>query len=139
VDEVVGRLVDGEDYLEFQPAHAPEILCAHARIHGHAVALIANRRGFLKQDGKPRIGGIVYTESARKVSYFVEAADRAGTPILYLQDVSGFMVGPDAEASDYSRRRGDGGIDGVRHGAEDSVGAESCLGRGLLRDGRAGI
>ncbi|MFN7934174.1 MAG: carboxyl transferase domain-containing protein [Bryobacteraceae bacterium] len=99
VDEVVGRLVDGEDYLEFQPAHAPEILCANARIHGHAVALIANRRGFLKQDGKPRIGGIVYTESARKVSYFVEAADRAGTPILYLQDVSGFMVGPDAEAS----------------------------------------
>ncbi|MBL8223015.1 MAG: acyl-CoA carboxylase subunit beta, partial [Bryobacterales bacterium] len=65
VDEVVDRLVDGEDYLEFQPAHAPEILCANARIHGNAVALIANRRGFLKQDGKPRIGGIVYTESAR--------------------------------------------------------------------------
>lgn len=99
VEEVIARLVDKEDYLEFQPAHAPEMLCANARIHGYPVAIISNRRGFLKQDGRPRIGGIVYTESARKVSYFVEAAERAGSPILYVQDVSGFMVGPEAEQS----------------------------------------
>jgi acetyl-CoA carboxylase carboxyltransferase component len=61
------------------------------------VAIIANRRGFLKAQGKPRIGGIIYTESARKVAYFVENAERAGTPLVYLQDVSGFMVGPEAE------------------------------------------
>jgi len=61
------------------------------------VAVIANRRGFLKQQGRPRIGGIIYTESARKVAYFVENAERAGTPLIYLQDVSGFMVGPEAE------------------------------------------
>src|SRR6202008_2232381 len=73
----------------------PEMLCANARLAGHPVALIANRRGFLK----PRIGGIIYTESARKGSYFVETADRLGQPLIYLQDVSGFMVGPDAEAS----------------------------------------
>src|SRR5262249_51619145 len=46
----------------------------------------------------PRIGGIVYTESARKVAYFVETAERQGLPLLYLQDVSGFMVGSDAES-----------------------------------------
>jgi acetyl-CoA carboxylase carboxyltransferase component len=51
----------------------------------------------LKQQGRPRIGGIVYTESARKVAYFVETAERLGTPLVYLQDVSGFMVGPEAE------------------------------------------
>jgi len=51
--------------------------------------------GFLK----PRIGGIIYTESARKVAYFVESAERAGLPLLYLQDVSGFMVGAEAEQS----------------------------------------
>ena len=59
--------------------------------------MIANRRGFLKAQGGPRIGGIVYTESARKVAYFVETAERLGTPLIYLQDVSGFMVGPEAE------------------------------------------
>jgi acetyl-CoA carboxylase carboxyltransferase component len=51
----------------------------------------------LKQQGRPRIGGIIYTESARKVAYFVETAERLGTPLVYLQDVSGFMVGPEAE------------------------------------------
>jgi acetyl-CoA carboxylase carboxyltransferase component len=61
------------------------------------VGVIANRRGFLKAQGRPRIGGIIYPESARKVSYFVESAERLGTPLIYFQDVSGFMVGPDAE------------------------------------------
>jgi acetyl-CoA carboxylase carboxyltransferase component len=57
-----------------------------------------DRRGFLKTAAGGRIGGIVYTESARKVAYFVENAERAATPLLYLQDVSGFMVGAEAEA-----------------------------------------
>jgi 3-methylcrotonyl-CoA carboxylase beta subunit len=97
IEEVIFRIFDAEDYVEFQPEYAPEMLCANARLSGHPVAIIANRRGFLKADGRPRIGGIVYTESARKVAYFVEAAERLGTPLIYLQDVSGFMVGPDAE------------------------------------------
>lgn len=107
IEEIAQRLLDADEFIEFQPDHAPEILCANGRIHGYPVALIANRRGFHKVEGKPRIGGIIYTESARKVSYFVEQAERAATPILYLQDVSGFMVGPEAEA---------GGI--IRAGAE---------------------
>ncbi|MBI3207306.1 MAG: acyl-CoA carboxylase subunit beta [Candidatus Solibacter usitatus] len=107
VEEILARICDGNDWMEFQPDHAPELLCANTRLNGHAIAVIANRRGFLKQDGKPRLGGIVYTESARKVSYFVENAERTGLPILYVQDVSGFMVGPDAET---------GGI--IRAGAE---------------------
>jgi acetyl-CoA carboxylase carboxyltransferase component len=97
VEEVLFRIFDGGDYVEFQPEYAPEMLCANLRLSGYPVAVIANRRGFLRAEGRPRIGGIVYTESARKVSYFVEASDRLGCPILYLQDVSGFMVGPEAE------------------------------------------
>ncbi|MDQ6676738.1 MAG: acyl-CoA carboxylase subunit beta [Acidobacteriota bacterium] len=95
VESILERILDPADYTEFQPAHAHEMLCATARLSGRPVAVIANRRGFL---GK-RIGGIVYTETARKVAYFVELAERAGTPILYFQDVSGFMVGGDAEHS----------------------------------------
>ncbi len=97
IEEILFRIFDAGDYDEFQPEYAPEMLCANARLEGRPVAIIANRRGFLKTGGRPRIGGIIYTESARKVAYFVEAAERAGTPLVYLQDVSGFMVGPEAE------------------------------------------
>lgn len=98
VEEVIARIVDADEYLEFQPGHAPEMLCAHARLHGRAIGVIANRRGFLKTPAGPRIGGIVYTESARKVAYFVENAERHNIPLLYLQDVSGFMIGVEAES-----------------------------------------
>jgi acetyl-CoA carboxylase carboxyltransferase component len=98
VEEVIARIVDVGDYLEFQPHHAPEMLCANARLHGREIGLIANRRGFLKTAAGPRIGGIVYTESANKVAYFVENAERHRLPLLYLQDVSGFMVGVEAES-----------------------------------------
>ncbi len=98
VEEVIARVVDADDYLEFQPDHAPEMLCANARLNGRPIGVIANRRGFLKTKGGPRIGGIVYTESARKVAYFVENAERHNLPLLYLQDVSGFMVGVEAES-----------------------------------------
>jgi 3-methylcrotonyl-CoA carboxylase beta subunit len=107
VEEVIFRIFDAGDYAEFQPEYAPEMLCADVRLAGRPAAVIANRRGFLKSEGRPRIGGIVYAESARKVAYFVETADRLGYPLIYLQDVSGFMVGPEAER---------GGI--IRAGAE---------------------
>jgi 3-methylcrotonyl-CoA carboxylase beta subunit len=97
IEDIIFRIFDAADYREFQPEYAPEMVCANARLCGRPVALIANRRGFLKQQGRPRIGGIVYTDSARKTAYFVENAEREGTPLVYLQDVSGFMVGPDAE------------------------------------------
>jgi acetyl-CoA carboxylase carboxyltransferase component len=97
IEEVIARIVDASDYLEFQPHHAAEMLCANARLGGRAIGVIANRRGFLKTPEGPRIGGIVYTKSARKVAYFVETAERHGLPLLYLQDVSGFMVGTEAE------------------------------------------
>src|SRR5260370_29102438 len=98
MEDVIQRIVDREDYLEFQPEHAPELLCANARLCGRPIGLIANRRGFLKTKSGARIGGIVYTESARKVAYFVETAQRHNLPLLYFQDVSGFMVGVGAEA-----------------------------------------
>jgi 3-methylcrotonyl-CoA carboxylase beta subunit len=94
VMDVLLRVLDGGEFEEFQPLHGGEILCASARLNGHPVAVVANRRGFLGR----RIGGIIYAESARKVAYFVEMAERAGTPLIYFQDVSGFMVGGEAES-----------------------------------------
>ena len=97
-EAIAAAIFDQADFLEFQPEYAPELLCAQAKLAGRPVALIANRRGLVKTARGPRVGGIIYTESARKVSYFVEFANRHGVPLLYLQDTSGFMVGKEAES-----------------------------------------
>ncbi len=99
IEDVLDRILDAGDFLEFQPDYAPEFLCASARLSGGNIGVIANRRGFLKTQAGPRVGGIVYPESARKVAYFVENAQRHRTPLLYVQDVSGFMVGVEAETA----------------------------------------
>lgn len=99
MEDILDRLLDAGEFVEFQPGYALEMLCATARLHGRPVAVVANRRGFLKAQGKPRVGGIVYAESARKVAYFVDHAQRRRLPILYVQDVSGFMIGAEAESA----------------------------------------
>jgi acetyl-CoA carboxylase carboxyltransferase component len=98
---VLECLVDGGGIDEFQPELAAEMLCGHAHIEGHPVAIIANQRGLIRGRAgeRPRFGGIIYTESAEKVAYFIETAGRERIPILFVQDVSGFMVGPEAEHS----------------------------------------
>ena len=98
---VLDALLDGGALDEFQPDVAREILCGHAHIGGRPVAVIANQRGIVKglPGERPRFGGIIYTGSAEKVAYFIETASRERIPILFVQDVSGFMVGPEAEHS----------------------------------------
>ena len=92
-------IVDAGVLEEFQPGLAREMICADARIEGIPVGVIANARGLIKgrQGEQPRFGGIVYAESADKVAYYIERCDREGIPLLFVQDVSGFMVGADAE------------------------------------------
>ena len=86
---------------EFQADYAKEMICGTARIGGILVGVIANSRGMVKgKAGKaPKFGGIVYTESAEKTAYFIENCSRHNTPLLFVQDVSGFMVGAEAEHS----------------------------------------
>jgi 3-methylcrotonyl-CoA carboxylase beta subunit len=102
VRALLDALLDGGRLDEFQPEIAPEMLCGHGAIEGRQVAVIANSRGVIKskqKGGTPRIGGIIYTDSAEKVAYFIENADRERVPLLFIQDVSGFMVGTEAEHS----------------------------------------
>ncbi|MGE0159123.1 MAG: acyl-CoA carboxylase subunit beta [Gemmatimonadales bacterium] len=97
---VLACILDGEPLDEFQPGHAPEMICGTAFLDGVAIGVIANARGMFKSGkGAPHFGGIVYAETARKVAYFIETMNRHGTPLLFVQDVSGFMVGPEAEHS----------------------------------------
>ncbi len=99
--EVLNCFLDGGEFDEFQADYAKEIICGTARINGILVGIIANSRGMVKgKPGKPpKFGGIVYTESAEKTAYFIENCDRHSTPLLFVQDVSGFMIGAEAEHS----------------------------------------
>ena len=94
-------LLDEGHLDEFQADYAREMITGHARVRGIPVGVIANNRGMIRTagGGPPRFGGIIYTESAEKVAYFIETCNRRGTPLLFIQDVSGFMVGSDAEHS----------------------------------------
>ena len=98
---VLDCILDG-DIDEFQADFAKEMICGTAKLGGMTVGVIANSRGMTRPAKKgeaPRFGGIVYTESAEKTAYFIENCDRHDTPLLFVQDVSGFMVGADAEHS----------------------------------------
>ena len=100
VRKLMECLLDDGHLDEFQADYAKEMITGHARIRGIQVGVIANHRGMVRVPGKPpRFGGIIYTESAEKVAYFIETCSRHQTPLLFVQDVSGFMVGSDAEHS----------------------------------------
>jgi 3-methylcrotonyl-CoA carboxylase beta subunit len=96
---VLGAFVDDGKIDEFQGHLAKEIICGDARIKGIPIGVIANQRGLIKGRAgeKPRFGGILYAESAEKVAFFIDRCDRERIPLLFVQDVSGFMVGPEAE------------------------------------------
>ena len=126
--------------VEFQPEFAPEMLCANARLRGHPVAVIANRRGFLKPKAAAHRRHRLHRNRAQGGLLRRNAPSALGRPIIYLQDVSGFMVGLEAERE---------GI--IRAGAEmvetmscatvpqDRADAQSRQRRRLLRHGRPGL
>ena len=101
VRKLLECLLDDGGLDEFQADYAKEMITGHARLRGIQVGVIANHRGMVRMPGgkPPRFGGIIYTESAEKVAYFIETCNRHQTPLLFVQDVSGFMVGPDSEHS----------------------------------------
>jgi acetyl-CoA carboxylase carboxyltransferase component len=101
VRKLLECLLDDGHLDEFQSDYAKEMITGHARLCGIQIGVIANHRGMIRVPGgkPPRFGGIIYTESAEKVAYFIETCKRHQTPLLFVQDVSGFMVGPDAEHS----------------------------------------
>ncbi|HYO92461.1 MAG TPA: acyl-CoA carboxylase subunit beta [Pyrinomonadaceae bacterium] len=99
--DVLACILDEGHLDEFQVDYAKEMITGHARLRGIQVGVITNSRGMIRQPGggPPRFGGIIYADSAEKVAYFIETCHRHQTPLLFIQDVSGFMVGAEAEHS----------------------------------------
>jgi geranyl-CoA carboxylase beta subunit len=82
--EVIARIVDGSDFLEFKASYAPETLCGHARINGHLVGILGNN-------------GPIQPQGSTKAAQFIQLCDQSGTPLLFLQNTTGYMVGSAAE------------------------------------------
>jgi acetyl-CoA carboxylase carboxyltransferase component len=82
--EVLARVLDGSDFDAFKPLYGPTLLCGWGHVGGWPVGVLAN-------------AGVLHADSAEKGAQFVQLCDRAGTPLLFLQDIAGFMVGRDAE------------------------------------------
>ncbi|MGH1346868.1 MAG: acyl-CoA carboxylase subunit beta [Nannocystales bacterium] len=84
VREIIARIVDDSDFLDFGPDYGPQTVCGHARIEGHACGIIGNN-------------GPIFAEGAAKAGHFIQACCQSGTPIIYLQNTTGYMVGTQAE------------------------------------------
>ena len=96
--EVINRLVDDSDFQEHKALYGKTLLCGTARIDGWAVGIIANQRKVVKsKTGEMQMGGVIYSDSADKAARFIMNCNQRKIPLVFLQDVSGFMVGSKAE------------------------------------------
>ena len=96
--QIISRLVDGSAFDEYKPLYGKTILCGTARINGWAVGIVANQRMVVKaKKGEMQMGGVIYSDSADKAARFIMNCNQRKIPLLFLQDVSGFMVGSKAE------------------------------------------
>lgn len=96
--DVISRLVDNSEFDEYKKDYGKTLICATARIDGWAIGIIANQRKIVKnKKGEMQMGGVIYSDSADKAARFIMNCNQRKIPLLFLQDVSGFMVGSKAE------------------------------------------
>jgi 3-methylcrotonyl-CoA carboxylase beta subunit len=96
--EIIKRIVDNSEFDEYKALYGKTILCGFARIDGWAVGIIANQRKVVKtKKGEMQMGGVIYSDSADKAARFIMNCNQRKIPLVFLQDVSGFMVGSKAE------------------------------------------
>jgi acetyl-CoA carboxylase carboxyltransferase component len=98
VMDIIARIVDNSEFEEYKPDYGKSIVCGTARIDGWAVGIVANQRMMVKskKDGM-QIGGVIYTDSADKSARFIMNCNQRNIPLVFLQDVTGFMVGSRSE------------------------------------------
>ncbi|GJN62499.1 acyl-CoA carboxylase subunit beta [Elizabethkingia anophelis] len=96
--DIIKRLVDNSEYEEYKPDYGKTIVCATARIDGWSVGIVANQRKLVKSaKGEMQFGGVIYSDSADKATRFIANCNQRKIPLVFLQDVTGFMVGSKSE------------------------------------------
>lgn len=100
VVDLIERLVDNSEFDQFKEDYGKTIVCGYARIEGWAVGIVANQRKILKSGkGEMQMGGVIYNDSADKAARFIQNCNQKKIPLVFLQDVTGFMVGSRSEHS----------------------------------------
>ena len=84
VKEIIGRVVDGSRFEEFKPRYGPTMVCGFATLHGYPIGILGNN-------------GVIHPDAAEKAAHFIQLCNRQDTPMVFLQNITGFMVGKDAE------------------------------------------
>lgn len=98
--DIIERLVDHSEFDQFKKDYGQTILCGYARIDGWAVGIVANQRKIIKnKKGEMQMGGVIYNDSADKAARFIMNCNQKNIPLVFLQDVTGFMVGSRSEHS----------------------------------------
>ena len=98
--EVIERIVDNSEFDQFKADYGKTILCGYGRIDGWAVGIVANQRLVTKnKKGELQLGGVIYNDSADKAARFISNCNQKKIPLVFLQDVTGFMVGSRSEHS----------------------------------------
>ena len=96
--EILKRLVDNSEFTEYKEGYGKTIICAYARIDGWAVGIVANNRQVVKNaKGEVQFGGVIYSDSADKAARFIMNCNQKKIPLVFLHDVTGFMVGTRSE------------------------------------------
>jgi acetyl-CoA carboxylase carboxyltransferase component len=96
--DIIERLVDDSAFEEYKSGYGQSIICGYARIEGWAVGIVANQRQIVKsKKGEMQFGGVIYSDSADKAARFIMNCNQKKIPLVFLQDVSGFMVGSRSE------------------------------------------
>ena len=96
--EIIERLVDKSEFEEYKEAYGKSIICGYARVDGWAVGIVANQREMIKtKKGEMQFGGVIYSDSADKAARFIANCNQKKIPLVFLQDVTGFMVGSRSE------------------------------------------
>ncbi|MDG1331241.1 MAG: acyl-CoA carboxylase subunit beta [Crocinitomicaceae bacterium] len=98
VTELIKCFVDDSEYTEYKEDYGKSIVCAYARVDGWSVGIVANQREIVKNGkGEMQFGGVIYSDSADKSARFIMNCNQKNIPLVFLQDVSGFMVGSKSE------------------------------------------
>ena len=98
IRDIIKRMVDNSEFDEYKALYGKTIVCCTARIDGWAVGIVANQRKIVKtKKGEMQMGGVIYSDSADKAARFIMNCNQRKIPLVFLQDVSGFMVGSHAE------------------------------------------
>lgn len=96
--DIIKRMVDNSEFDEYKALYGKTLLCGFARVEGWAVGIVANQRKVVKtRKGEMQMGGVIYSDSADKAARFIMNCNQRKIPLVFLQDVSGFMVGSKAE------------------------------------------